>query len=95
MALLPVSAGIVTCSDTIPFMQGIVAGNPGTAGEDEKVQLIALATVADNVTTPPEEVTEDGVTVGGDTVGAGVAATQSLRALVSVVVAPVAASLNV
>ena len=95
MAFLPVSAGIMTGSVAVPFVQGIVAGNPGTAGEDEKVQLIARATVADNVARPPEEVTEDGVTVGEDTVGAGVGATESLRAFVSVVVAPIAASLNV
>jgi len=95
MAFLPVSAGIVTCSVTVPLVQGIVAGNPGTAGEDEKVQLIALATAPDNVTRPPEEDTEDGVTVGEDTVGAGVAPTQSLKAFVSVIVAPIAASLNV
>jgi hypothetical protein len=96
MAFFPVLAGIVTGSVTVPFEQGTVAGSPGMAGEDENVQLVALATVADRVTDPPAEVTDEGMTVGVDTIGAGAAATESLTVLVVVVeVVPVATRVKV
>ena len=54
---------------TLPDVHGTVTGNPGTAGVEEKVQLVALATTADRVTVPPERGSPTGVEANDATVG--------------------------
>jgi len=55
MTLLFELAGTATTSVTLPFEQGMVTGNPVIGSFDEKAQLVALVTVADKVTDPPED----------------------------------------
>ena len=69
IAFRVVLAGTVTSWLTLPDVQGTVTGNPGTAGVEEKVQLVALATTADRVTVPPERGSPTGVEANVATVG--------------------------
>ena len=52
---MPTFGGTVTASDTVPLAHGTVAGSPGIAGFEEKVQLAALVTTAESVTNPPAD----------------------------------------
>ena len=45
------------------LVQSILAGRPGTFGVEEKVQVLAWATVAFRVTVPPPELTSVGATL--------------------------------
>ena len=69
-AFLPVLAGKVISSSTVPREHATDAGSPATAGFDEKVHPVALVTSAERSTDPPEDGRTDGdaerpVTVGG------------------------------
>ena len=64
-------AGTVALALTVPFEHEVVVGNPATTGVEDRVQLVALVTVADKDTDPPVDVIEDGVATKDEIVGLG------------------------
>jgi hypothetical protein len=62
-------AGTDAVVETSPEMQGTVEGIPLIVCVEEKTQFVALVTFAESVTTPPMEVSEEGVTSNALTVG--------------------------
>lgn len=67
--MVPVSAGSFTTLVAFPDVHETVAGSPATAGFEEKVHVLALATVAERVTLPPVAGSLLGLTVNDLTVG--------------------------
>jgi hypothetical protein len=69
IAFIPVLVGTFTFSSTVPLEHGSVAGSPTTGLFEVNVQLVALVTLADKVTAPPDEPSEGGVAAKEETVG--------------------------
>jgi hypothetical protein len=81
-------AGIVTCLVTCPFEQAILDGRPVIFGVEENVQVFALVTFAESVTSPPAQVSEEGLALKSETAGCGSIPMRILIAWALTVVVP-------
>jgi len=87
--------GTVTGAAAVPDVQGAVTGRPPTALlVEEKVQLEALATVADTETDPPADGTGEGDATRLEMAGAPAALTVMVSVLEALLVPSLAVSLT-
>ena len=91
----PAFAGTPNGNDALPWVQLVVAGRPGRDGVAVTVQLVALATDAARVRSPPGVGSELALAANEVTVGATWAATVTFTALVLAVPEPEAVMANV